>query len=237
MSPVRIFPALIGLLLVGATNARCATNPSNETVTETETLTETPLKLDTRAQAAMISTMAVHGLRYVADARSAIHEKQYKMAQDNLMQAQSLFQMARNNLSTARIRDEIQIAKKHLDYEETAMVEPDLIPIYSSVALVTDEPTRSRWTAALDRLKSFLHLGKKAAAKAQLNQLEQGVILTEVSLPLKQTEDKVATAQKQLATKNYKAADATLADAEGNLRVAVTALVGAPETPAPKKAE
>jgi hypothetical protein len=201
----------------------------------TETLSATPIRTTNAAQADMVSTMAVSSMRYIADARGNIHDKDYTQAKLNLDQAQSLFQMISHNLPSMRLRDEISIAKKHLDYEETATVEPDLIPMYREIAFIQDEPSRSKLRGGLDRVKNFLHLGKKNDAKVELSRLEQAVVFTQVNLPLQETEDLVSAAKDKLAAKDYAGADATLARAEGGLRVNVAALIGPEDKSASKK--
>lgn len=225
---------LVKALMISGLGLGLLSSAATETVNDT--ISAAPVRIDTSAQAEMISTMAVRSLRYIADARSAVSTKHYTQASQDLAQASSLFQMIGHNLPLIRIKDEISIAKQHLDYEDTVLVEPDLIPIYAELGLFQDVPSQSRLRAALDRVKSFLHLGKKNEAKKELAQLDAAIVYTQVNLPLKETETLVTSAREQLAKKDYHEADTMLQRAEGKLRVNVTALVAPVNEPA-KKAE
>lgn len=204
-----------------------------------EVIDVTPIRTDTRAQAEMISTMAVRSLRYIADARGALKAQAYSDASNDLVQSRSLLKMIEHNLPSIRIQDNISIAKKHLDYETAANVEPDLVPIYADIALISDVPTRSMLGRAVDKVKALLKKGNKEGAKDQLKQLEQIFVYSEVSLPVNETEKMVSAAQDKLAKKDYKGANEDLARAEGGLRMNVTTLVASHLKPSEenKKAE
>ncbi|MBW1803425.1 MAG: YfdX family protein, partial [Deltaproteobacteria bacterium] len=94
--------------------------------------TVSPKKNISPAEESIISSAATKVLRHIAKARGAVHSKELDQAKKVLSQAKKLIDIIKASLPTAKVKDHIWVAKKHLDYENTEEVMPDLIPIYAA---------------------------------------------------------------------------------------------------------
>ena len=119
-----------------------------------EKVITTPGKTITPQEEAVISSAGVKVLRHIAQARSDIQNKDADAAKAELGQADKLLDIIREALPTTSIKDRIWVAKKHLEYEDTQEVLPDLVPIYSALNEMMDIMPVKAARAQLDRPRS-----------------------------------------------------------------------------------
>lgn len=168
---------------------------------------------------ARISAVAVKVLRHIADARGKLQgdSPEADKAKSELEQAEKLLDIIQAALPTTKVKDRIWVAKKHLEYEDTQEVLPDLVPIYAGLdELVSSVPT-AKAKGHLDEAKQALEKGDKPKAQAQLAATDDSLLYVEADLPLSSTRHLVAEAKADLAKGNTNAADQALASAEDNV--------------------
>jgi hypothetical protein len=179
-----------------------------------EKVITTPGKTITPQEEAVISSAGVKVLRHIAQARSDIQIKDADAAQAELGQADKLLDIIREALPTTSIKDRIRVAKKHLEYEDTQEVLPDLVPIYSALNEMMDIMPVKAARAQLDKAKEHLKAGDKANARKALEATDAALQYTEVDLPLSTTRHLVAQARADLGKKRLDEADKALQAAE-----------------------
>jgi hypothetical protein len=179
-----------------------------------EKVVTTPGKTITPQEEAVISSAGVKVLRHIAQARSDIQNKDADAAQTELGQADKLLDIIREALPTTSIKDRIWVAKKHLEYEDTQEVLPDLVPIYSALNEMMDIMPVKAARAQLDKAKEHLKAGDKANARKALEATDAALQYTEVDLPLSTTRHLVAQARADLGKKRLDEADKALQAAE-----------------------
>ncbi|MFD2111493.1 YfdX family protein [Thiorhodococcus fuscus] len=166
-----------------------------------------------------LSAAAVKVLRNIAGARGELHGDSPDLvkAKSQLDQAGQSLNDIQEMLPTTVIKDRVWIAKKHLEYEDSEAVLPDLIPIYASLDELVDAMPTEQAKAHLDRVQQALQKGDKSAATEQLQAVDAALLYVEADLPLNSTRHLIAQAKADIAKQDAKAADAALADAEGNV--------------------
>jgi hypothetical protein len=179
-----------------------------------EKVVTTPGKTITPQEEAVISSAGVKVLRHIAQARSDIQNKDADAAKAELGQADKLLDIIREALPTTSIKDRIWVAKKHLEYEDTQEVLPDLVPIYSALNEMMDIMPVKAARAQLDKAKEHLKAGDKANARKALEATDAALQYTEVDLPLSTTRHLVAQARADLGKKRLDEADKALQAAE-----------------------
>lgn len=169
---------------------------------------------------AVISSAAIKVLRHIAEARGELQgdEPNTDKAKAELDQSERLLNIIQAALPTTKIKDRIWVAKKHLEYENTREVLPDLVPIYASLGELVDYMPTAQAKTHLDQAKQGLEKGDKEKAKEQLQAVDDALLYVEVDLPLNSTRQLLAQAKAQLAKGDAKAADQTLIATEGNVQ-------------------
>jgi hypothetical protein len=165
----------------------------------------------------IISSAATKTLRHIAQARAAIHDKDPDAAKKELNQANTLLDIIQTSMPTTKVKDRIWIAKKHLEYENTDEVMPDLVPIYSSLDELTDYMPVKEAKSHLDKAKEHMKHGRKQPATEELDATDAALIYNEADLPLAATRHLVASAKSELEKGNTKEADQALKTAEDNV--------------------
>ncbi|EGV33778.1 hypothetical protein ThidrDRAFT_0467 [Thiorhodococcus drewsii AZ1] len=201
------------LIALGTASPAFADDTASMTSSDTESR---PL---TAQNASRLSAAAVKVLRNIADARGELHGDAPDLvkAKSQLDQARQTLDEIQQMLPTAVIKDRVWIAKKHLEYEDSEAVLPDLIPIYASLDELVDAMPTEKAKAHLDRVQQALQNGDKSAATEQLQAVDAALLYVEADLPLNSTRHLIAQAEADIAKQDAKAADAALADAEGNV--------------------
>lgn len=184
-----------------------------------EEISISPGRQITPVDEATISSSAVKVLRHIADARGALQgdKPDTAKAKAQLNQSEILMDVIQAALPTTQVKDRIWVAKKHLEYENTQEVLPDLIPIYSSLQELVDYVPAAKAKAHLDDAKQALEEGDKEKAAERLQAVDDALLYVEADLPLSSTRHLVEQARDALDKNDAKAADLALAAAEDNV--------------------
>lgn len=166
-----------------------------------------------------IANLAVKALKHIAKARGFIHEGNVADAGRELAKSQKLMDMIRASLPTTRIKDHIWVAKKHLSYEDSEEVIPDLVPIYASLDEIQSFVSVDKTREHLDAAKKALKEDDKKKGAASLELAGESLVYVEIDLPLRYTERKVAKALHLLAEGKGNEADQELKAAEDGVQV------------------
>ncbi|GAB6042361.1 YfdX family protein [Endothiovibrio diazotrophicus] len=163
-----------------------------------------------------ISSAAVKVLRHIAAARGNLAEDKPDLdqAKEELAQSRKLLEIITAGLPTTKVKDHIWVAKKHLEYEDTEEVLPDLVPIYSSLDELVDYVPTAQAKDHVDQAKQALKKGDKSQAVEQLKAADDALVYVEADLPLAATRDRIAEAGQALEKGDAKAAGEALARAE-----------------------
>jgi len=168
---------------------------------------------------ARISTVAVKVLRHIADARGKLRgdAPDVEKAKSELDQAEKLLDIIQAALPTTKVKDRIWVAKKHLEYEDTQEVLPDLVPIYAGLdELVSYVPT-AKAKGHLNEAKQALEKGDKPKAREKLEATDDALLYVEADLPLSSTRHLVSQAKVDLDKGDAKTADQALVAAEDDI--------------------
>jgi hypothetical protein len=184
-----------------------------------EEVTVSPVRRITLQDENVISSAAIKVLRHIAQARADIYRKDVDAASAELDKADTLFNIIEAAMPINQVKDRIWIARKHLEYEDSQDVLPDLIPIYSSLDELLDTMPVDKAKQHLDMAREHLHKGDKQQAARELEATGSALIYTEVDLPLSLTRRQVAEARAELTKGSMADADAALKAAEDNVLV------------------
>ena len=176
-----------------------------------------PEKTISPQEEAVISSAGAKVLRHIAQARADIHNKDIEGAKTSLGQAEKLLDIIQTSVPTAKIKDQIWVAKKHLEYEDTQEVLPDLIPIYASMDELVDTMPVEAAKKHLDQAKEQLKSGDNVKASKALEATAAALQYTEVDLPLSTTRQLVSSAKTALDKGKPEDAANALKSAEDNV--------------------
>jgi len=173
----------------------------------------------TASDEAVISSAAVKVLRHVAEARGHLQgDKPDKdAAKTELEKAEKLLDIIQASLPTSQVKDRIWVAQKHLEYEDTREVLPDLVPIFGSLDELADFMPVEQAKHHLDKAKEAMGKDQKSEAQEQLKEVDEALVYVEADLPLSSTRALVDQAKTDLAKDDVKAANQALVDAEDNV--------------------
>jgi hypothetical protein len=212
MKLARLNTVFVAIVLAGVTPALLST-PLYAGIIH-EKVSVSPERTLSPSDEAVISSAGVKVLRHIAQARAEIHNKHADAAKTELGKADKLLDIIHQALPTTSIKDRIWIAKKHLEYEDTQQVLPDLIPIYSSLDDLMDIMPVEAARTHLDQAKAGLKAGDKAKARKALEEIDAALQYTEVDLPLGTTRHLVSQARDELGKNKLDDADKSLKSAE-----------------------
>jgi hypothetical protein len=171
-----------------------------------------------------IARTAIVALRRISQARSDIHRNELPSARHDLAEAARLMETIRDDLSTATVKNFIQIARKHLEHEQAGQVLHDLPPIYSSLDMISSYLPTDKARLHIDRARGYLEKNDKPGAERELALSDKSLIVIEVELPLLNIQRYVARAQHYLAGKKSSKADKELQIAEQRAMALYTGL-------------
>ncbi len=215
-----LFPGFLCLFvftgLIAAQSAFSAKIEQKVTIIPAKPLTDSEQKL--------ISSLAVKVLKHIVKARGDIHDKSLKNAKREINQALKLIEIIRAGLPTTKIKDHIWVAQKHLSYENTDEVLPDLVPIYASLEAVESFVPVEKVKEHVDKAREALENKDKEKAEKELALAAAGLVFVEIDLPLGYTERKVTEAAHLLAKNEAKKADEALKAAEEGVQVISVAI-------------
>ncbi|GBL44334.1 hypothetical protein SFMTTN_0129 [Sulfuriferula multivorans] len=147
-----------------------------------------------------LSDIAVKVLHQIAAAREDIALRNAASAHQALDNAGNLLASLQTRLPVTRVSDHVWNAQKHQEYDNSARVLPDLIPIYANLHTLRD------FIPAQQKLK------QPAADKLRVT--DATLIYAEADLPLVHTLRTVDTARHALDQQNWQRADQALKNAE-----------------------
>ena len=222
MFDTRIKPLTFAVMLAGlgpvmlpAPVSAAVDQKSSATVQEQVTVK--PGKTINPQEESVISSAGAKVLRHIAQARADIHNKDIESAQTNLGQAEKLLDIIEASVPTTKIKDQIWVAKKHLEYEDSQEVLPDLIPIYASMDELVDTMPVEAAKKHLDQAKEQLKSGDNVKASKSLEATAAALQYTEIDLPLGTTRQLVTLAKTDLDKGKPEDAAKALKSAEDNV--------------------
>lgn len=152
---------------------------------------------------------------HISRARSDIHHNELPNARGELAEAVRLMDSIRDDLSTVPAKDLIDIARKHLEYEQTRQVlRNDLPPLFASLNQVSVYLPTDKALLHVGRAENYLQRDDKQKADLELALAEKTLIVVDVELPLLRSQQYVAKALGYLAAGDAGKADAALQVAE-----------------------
>jgi hypothetical protein len=158
-------------------------------------------------------------LRHIAQARADLRNKDADAAKTQLDKAETLFKIIEASMPVNQVKDRIWVAKKHLEYEDSQEVMPDLVPIYSSLDELVDFMPVEQAKQHMDKAKEHLKHNNKQKAIEELDATDAALVYTEVDLPLKLTRQRVASAKADITKGKLDQAEKTLKSAEESVSV------------------
>jgi len=215
MFKVRIKPLTFAVMMAGVGPAMLSAPVSADAIQEQVSVK--PEKTISPQEEAVISSAGAKVLRYIAQARADIHNKDIEDAKIALGQADKLLDIIQASVPTTKIKDQIWVAKKHLEYEDTQEVLPDLIPIYTSLDELVNTMPVDAAKKHLDQAKEQIKSGDNGKAGKALEATAAALQYTEVDLPLGTTRQLVSTAKTALDKGNMEDAAKALKSVEDNV--------------------
>jgi len=176
--------------------------------------------LDPR-EASIVSSAGTRALVSIAEARGAIQEKDAIRAREELRKAENLLNVIRSTLPTAIAKDFIWVARRHLEYEDTQQVVPDLVRIDQELILLGRFIPTAEARSHLQKARGFLESGDKQAALDEVNAVEAGLVYEAMDLPISETDAHVSRALSELAIGETEKADLALQEAEKSAQIIV----------------
>ncbi|RII29060.1 MAG: hypothetical protein CXR31_04100 [Geobacter sp.] len=161
-----------------------------------------------------IERTAVIALRHISQARADIHREAWASARRDVAESARLLESIRDDLSTSTVKNHIDIARKHLEFEPAQRILQDLPPIYSSLDMISIYLPTDKAKMHIDRAKAYLEKDDKREADRELALADRSLIIIEVELPLLRLQQDVTKAQKYLSAKEARKADEALQVAE-----------------------
>lgn len=168
-------------------------------------------------QISVISVIASKTLREIANARTFIAQNQPDKALSALNHANDYLQLAPTVSPESQIKNQVWIAKKHLEREPGKNAKTDLVPALMAFNETQMTPALSQAKDAISNACDALDKGNNTLALRHLNKADQLLVVKTFDNPLAQTSQSVQSAQQYLQQKNLKEADAVLMKAENSL--------------------
>jgi len=215
MFKARIKPLTFAVMMAGLGPVMLSAPVSADAIQEQVSVN--PEKTISPQEEAVISSAGAKVLRHIAQARADIHNKDIEGAKSALGQADKLLDIIQASVPTTKIKDQIWVAKKHLEYEDTQEVLPDLIPIYASLDELVNTMPVDAAKKNLDQAKEQLKSGDNGKAGKALEATAAALQYTEVDLPLGTTRQLVSRAKTALDKGNTEDAAKALKSAEDNV--------------------
>jgi hypothetical protein len=216
----KLKPVIVAVIAATvASGAVLASTESKDTSGINEQVSVSPGHQISPQDEAVVSSAAVKVLRHIAEARGQLSDDKpdTAKAKEELDQTEKLLDIIQAVLPTTKVKDRIWVAQKHLEYENTHEVLPDLVPIYSGLDELVDYMPTAKAKGHLDEAKQALEKDDKSKAKEQLEAVDDALVYVEADLPLSSTRHLVAQAKAFLAKDDAKAANEALAAAEDNV--------------------
>lgn len=200
------------VILIAAAFAACTLAvplvPLVHAATVEESVSVQPAHPLTPKERAVISSAGLKVLQHVTEARARLARKDPKGAEKELNQAEKLLDIIQATVPTTLVKDRIVVAKKDLAYQDSRTVQPDLIPLYSTLEEVVDfMPLKTIKPAEGTQAKAKQPEGNPVKAEEQTDAILKYM---EVDLPLQATRHWVSAAKASLADGKADEADKSL---------------------------
>jgi hypothetical protein len=197
---VILMAAAFAASFLAAPFARAATIEESVSVQQSNPLTP--------KEGEAVSSAGAKLLQHVTEARARLAKKDTKGAAEALNQAEKLLEIIQASVPTTLVKDRIKVAKKGLVYEDSRTLQPDLIPLYSSLDEVADfMPLKTVKTEQGAQAKT--RKPEDTSAKVE-EPTDATMKYMEVDLPLHATRHLVDAARAYLASGRVDEADKSL---------------------------
>jgi hypothetical protein len=163
-------------------------------------------------------------LRNIAEARGYIHDDKPADAGKALKEARLRLEFIREASPTARVRDYIWVAKKHLSYESSEKVMQDLMAADHSLNALGKTRFVEHARQYINKAMTSLENKNKEDTKVELELADKAIAYPGLDLPLSSAQEDIASAQSFLDQSLPAKADEALNDAEGRLQFVVADL-------------
>ncbi|WP_413437642.1 YfdX family protein [Sulfuriferula sp. GW1] len=163
------------------------------------------------AQQQQLSDTAVKVLHQITAAREDIALRNAVSAHQALDNAGNLLTSLQTSLPVTRVSAHVWNAQKHLEYDSSARVQPDLIPIHADLHTLRDFIPAQQNPA---QTRSHPQQSLKQPGTNELHATDATLIYAEADLPLAHTRQAVDTARHALDQQNWQRADHALKNAE-----------------------
>jgi len=170
------------------------------------------------AQREAITSAAIRTLRYITQARSAIHKNDLDQARQNVQQARELTALIEAARPASRLKEYIWVARQHMDYETAEDVIDDLTLIDAELLSLGDIMATAPAHRHLQATQALMKKNDTEAARQELDRLEASLVFTEFDLPLAACQQQILAAQEALARNQPAAADKNLVAAEESIQ-------------------
>lgn len=214
MSKTKLLSGLLAISLMGGITSAYAANGYNTV----ETMGVYPVSHSNLKTQEAVSTVARMAYKEIIRARSALKDKDLQQAEESVKQAHTLLNIARNASPVEEVKDNLWIAKKHLEIDTDEVVKADLVPIEASLMDLETMMPVEEVSQHVQDAKTALNQGDKKKAKEALQLAENQFMYSEFSLPLGHALAYVNQAEIMLGRKNWSEADAALKTAEQGVR-------------------
>lgn len=207
MKIISVGLVLAGIILAGTASA--ATNKDYRSVAS---------RFDSVAQREAAASIAVRTLRYITQARSAIHDNNINKALQNLQWARELLELIKAATPTSQIKGHIWVANEHMKYETAEETIEDLVLIDFELANLEGVIPAAVVRRHLMKAREALEASDKKTARQEMERMLDSLIVTEIDLPLAATEQQIQMAKELLIQNKPDAADEKLKTAEESVQ-------------------
>lgn len=183
-----------------------------------------PYQSITVQEESTIERTALVALRRISQARAELHRNDQARARQDLTEANRLIDTIRDSLSPAAARELIQVARRHLEYQEPGSVVRDLAPVYAALERASIYLPTDKATAHLDSAKKLLEGNDKAGADRELVEADRSLVVVEIEPSLASSQQYLKQAQDDLAAGDTGKADTGLQSAEKEMTTLYTGM-------------
>ncbi|MBX2859981.1 MAG: YfdX family protein [Vampirovibrio sp.] len=160
------------------------------------------------------SIISARAYQRIVEARSALHQNELNQASQALQEATRLLSMAQTATPAQKVKNQLWVAQKHLEFETVQEVQQDLIPLETSLLEIENVVPVELVREHLRRAKTALQAGNRPQAKQELQLAENQLVFSESALPLATALSQITQAQNLLTQNEPKQADTLLRQAE-----------------------
>jgi hypothetical protein len=183
------------------------------------------------SQRDLIAAAALRTLRWITQARSAIHDNDLDQARQSVQEASEHLELIAAARPAARLKEHIWVARQHMGYETAQDVIGDLTVIDTELLRLGETMPTAKAREHLQAAEALVLKNDTEAARQQLDRLESALFFTEFDLPLAASEEQILAAQEALVRNEPAAADKNLVAAEESIQFVIlggsASLVGA----------